>query len=372
MKFVVQKIFIGMMIVLNFCPAYGQSTGELEASRFPSLISCVRNLPPLDFCGEQAPLGNPEVRERVEKAVLMSVWDRDQVILWYKRFGRYMPYVENMLKQQGMPDDLKYVAVVESALLPHIGSSKAAVGYWQFIPSTGKNYGLRIDGDIDERRNIFKSTQAAIRYFKDLYQEFGLWTLAAAAYNMGESGLEGRITEQKTRDYYNLYLPLETQMYIPKILAAKLILSNPGKYGFDLVTSDSYQPLQFDRIEIELAETTPIQLIAEAVGTYFKTIKDLNPEIRGSYLDQGRYSILIPKGTTQSFQSRFSSLAQQYYSENTVKKSQEKRVVYTVRPGDSLTGIARKYDVSLDNLLKWNHLTYKSNIQPGQRLVIMK
>ncbi len=363
-----QILLLCLVVLAGTMPAGAASVNIPEPALFPSLISGLRIKPPLDFCGEPVPLDNLDVRERLEKAMLLSMWDRAQVILWIKRSGRYMPYIERMLKQNGMPDDLKYVAIVESALRPNIGSSKGAVGFWQFIRSTGRRYGLRIDGNIDERRNLFDSTRAAIAYLKKLHGDFNSWTLAAAAYNMGEHGLGRRIEAQRTRDYYNLYLPEETEFYIPKILAAKLILSDLTKYGFHLTREDLYPPLQFDRVQIDVPARVPLILIAEAAGTYYKTIRDMNPHIRDAHLPGGKHSILIPQGAAQGFEGRF----QKIYDAQMAKKSNRKRIIHTVRKGDYLSGIAERYGVSLSDLLRWNNLNRNSHIHPGNRLVILK
>ncbi|MFC1489377.1 lytic transglycosylase domain-containing protein, partial [Thermodesulfobacteriota bacterium] len=180
---------------------------KLEASQFPSLISSIRIDAPLDFCGEKVPLDNPEVRERLEKELLLTLWNRSQVILWLKRASRYFPHMEKVLKENHAPDDLKYVPVIESSLRPHAVSPKQAVGFWQFLKSTGRRYDLTITANIDERRNVFASTRAAVKYFKDLYELLGSWTLSAAAYNMGEKGLQAEILTQKNSHYYHLYLP---------------------------------------------------------------------------------------------------------------------------------------------------------------------
>ena len=164
----------------------GQELGIQSPSAWPSLVASVKITEPIDFCGEPVDLASQEVRERLEKELLLTIWDRPQVILWIKRSTRYLPIIEKMLSENEMPDDLKYVAIIESALRPHAGSRKGAIGFWQFLKSTGQKYGLRINAEIDERRNIFASTLAAINYFKDLYQMLGSWTLAAAAFNMGE------------------------------------------------------------------------------------------------------------------------------------------------------------------------------------------
>jgi membrane-bound lytic murein transglycosylase D len=339
---------------------YGE---PLEPARFPSLLSALRDIPPLTFCGEALPMENHEVRERLEKELLLSLWDRPQVILWLKRTRRYLPHIEKMLQQHGLPDDLKYIAIVESALRPHAGSKKGAMGFWQFMTSTARKNGLEVSYRIDERRNLFASTEAAIRYLQELYATFGSWTLTAAAYNMGEDGLKGAILEQDTTDYYHLYLPLETQRYVPRILAAKLIFSHPARYGFLLREEDYYAPLHVDRIDVQSPQDIPIRLVAAAAKTHFKMIKDLNPEIRGYYLPEGRRQILIPQGASKDFASRYAELLKRWLTEH-----QEK--IYVVQKGDTLSGIAARFNVPLTAILIWNRLTAQQPIHPGDELII--
>jgi membrane-bound lytic murein transglycosylase D len=279
--------------------------GSTKSSSYPSLVASLRIDTPLEFCGERVPLEIQEVRERMEKELLLTLWDRPQVILWLKRSRRYLPYIEEILQRHAIPDDLKYVALAESALRPHVGSSKGAIGFWQFMRHTGRQYGLIVNRRIDERRNIFASTQAAIRYFKDLKKQFGSWTLAAAAYNMGDEGLKAEIREQGTTDYYRLYLPLETQRYVFRILSIKLIFADPARYGFHLSDEDYYPPIEFDRIQIHCLRDVHLRIIAQAAKTHFKVIKDLNPEIRGYSLPAGEHTILIPKGASEGFETRY-------------------------------------------------------------------
>ncbi|MDM8523043.1 transglycosylase SLT domain-containing protein [Desulfococcaceae bacterium HSG8] len=358
---ILRNIFLFFCLMLmTGLPARSES---LTPSQYPSLISCLRQNDPLYFCNEKVPLKNQEVRERFEKELLLTLWDRAQVILWLKRAGRYMPYIEKMLKQNRLPDDLKYVPIIESALQPHAGSSKGAMGFWQFMRSTGQNYGLIVDSETDGRRNIFKSTGAAMLYLEYLYEKFGSWTLAAAAYNMGENRLETEITVQETDDYYQLYLSQETQRYILKLISVKLILSDPGKYGFSMIRSDKYPQLQFDRVQVEIFRETPVRLIARAAKTYFKVIKDLNPEIRGYYLHPGNHEILIPKGASRKFRKRYNKLFNQWI------KDTEKNV-YEVQQGDNLTFIAESFDVPLGALLIWNRLDFNHTIHPGDRLIV--
>lgn len=340
-----------------------QETAMQQPSGWPSLMTHIKINESLDFCGEPVALHLQEVRERLEKELLLMIWDRPQVALWIKRSTRYLPIIERMLRENNMPADLKYVAIIESALRPHAGSRKGAIGFWQFLRSTGQNYGLRINAEIDERRNIFASTQAAINYFKALYEMLGSWTLSAAAYNMGELGLQSEMASQKSQDYYQLYLPLETQRYVFRIIAAKMILTDPARFGFQFTDQDLYPPLAFDRIQFECFQDTPLQIVAQAANSYFKAIKDLNPEIRGHFLAAGTHSLLIPPGNAEGFDARFKQLVQQWQATN-----QER--VYVVQTGDNLTSIAERFKVPLPALLIWNRLDGRKAIHPGDRLVI--
>ncbi len=358
------RIWLASCIFFFLCSSYSTVFGGSgKGSSVPSLISSLRNAVPEDFCGEPVPWKNPEVRERFEKEFLLSLGDRPQVILWLKRSKRYFPYIEKMLKQNGLPDDLKYVAVAESALRPHAGSKKGAMGFWQFMRSTGRTYGLTVDRNKDERRNLFRSTDAAIKYFKELHDEFGSWTLAAAAYNMGEKGMMAEILEQRTEDYYKLYLPLETQRFLFRILSIKMILSNPGKFGFDLKKSDYYSPFIFEKVHIKVADEVPLQIIAQAAKCNFKQIKDLNPEIRGHYLNAGSHTILVPKGSAKGFQKRYTLLLKSLATDKNER-------IYVVKKGDSLSSIAAQFNVPLAALIIWNRIDVRTPIHPGQRLTV--
>jgi membrane-bound lytic murein transglycosylase D len=362
---IIRNIALTCLIIMVWTAsdAWSQPDHEIEPSQFPSLMTSIRSNGSLDFCGEPVDLEEQEIRERLEKELLLTLWNRPQVILWIKRSARYFPLIESLLKKQHLPDDLKYIAIAESALRPHVGSPKKAIGFWQFMAATGRKYDLKIDAEKDERRNIFKSTQAAIMYFKDLYDLFGSWTLAAAAYNMGEEGLEAEILAQKTNHYFRLYLPLETQRYVFRVISAKIILENPEEYGFHLKQEDLYPPLRFERITIECFQEVPILIVAQAADTHFKRIKDLNPEIRGHFLAVGTHTILIPEGSERGFHDRFKALVDQWLAER-------KERIYVVKEGDNLTTIAERFNVPLPVLLIWNRLGRKKYIHPGDRLVI--
>jgi hypothetical protein len=225
-------------------PVLAQTAPGLD---FSALIAAARVKGPLDFCGEPVPLDDPDVRERMEREVLSTLADPHQVILWIKRSRQSLAPIEAVLRARNLPDDLKYIAIAESALRPHAGSPKGAMGYWQFIEPTGRKYGLQVDTARDERRNLQSSTGAAIAYLQELREMFGSWTLAVAGYNMGENGLRADLAQQNTRDYYRLHLPLETQRYVFRILTAKLILTQPERYGFRLQPEDIYPPVACER-----------------------------------------------------------------------------------------------------------------------------
>ncbi len=367
-QYICKKYLYGLGVAFLWIvslPAFslGQEDAAIQEAQIPALLSTIRNVHHLTFCDEPVPLNDPAIRERFEKELLLILWNRPQAILWIKRSTRFFPFIEKTLKKNNLPDDLKYLAVAESALRPHAQSGKGAVGYWQFIKSTGKKYGLRIDRDIDERRSLSASTEAAMAYFEALHNMFGSWTLSAAAYNMGEQGLQAEILIQKTDDYYQLYLPLETQRYIFRILAIKLILENPRAYGFAITPDDLYPPLAADRVSISPAEQIPLQIVAQAANTSFKAIKDMNPHIRGHYLVAGTHTLQIPKGKARGFKRRLKKQIKQLANLN-------KNRIYIVRKGDTLTNIARQFNVPLPALLIWNRLNYRKPIHPGDRLII--
>jgi hypothetical protein len=349
---------------LSTADAMAQGAGGPPALDFSALIEAARIKGPLDFCGEPVPLEDPDVRERMERELLATLADPHQVILWIKRSRQSLTPIEEALRERRLPDDLKYIAIAESALRPHAGSPKGAMGFWQFIEATGRKYGLRIDTEKDERRSLASSTEAAMGYLHDLREAFGSWTLGVAAFNMGENGLHNDISRQNTRDYYRLYLPLETQRYVFRILTAKLILKNPERYGFRMEPQDIYPLIAAVRVSLETSREIPMLAVAQAADTYVKMIKDLNPDIRGFSLMPGKHSLLVPKHSAQLFHERLSRLMDQM-------AATREEIVYIVKEGDTLSAIAERYNVSVSDMKGWNRLDPKRPIQPGMRLVII-
>jgi membrane-bound lytic murein transglycosylase D len=351
-----------MALLIPYPTAHAQNAAETSIE---ALLAATRVKVPLNFCGEKVPLDTGDVRERFDREMLLSLWREPQVILWIKRMSRYMPAIAAVFHKYGLPEDLKYLAVIESDLMPHEGSPKGAMGYWQFMEGTAEKYGLRVDDQFDDRRNLYKSTEAAAKYLLFLHQTFNSWTLSAAAYNMGEEGLKAAMLEQKTDDFYRLYLPLETQRYILRAITVKIILANPAAFGFHLLPSDLYPPIDYETVAFNLTEDTAVQLIAESAGTDFKVIKDLNPEIRGYYLPSGTNEIAVPKGAGKRFNAYLAELVEKS------KISLGKRM-YEVTKGDSLSSIAERFNVPLPALLIWNRLNLSGPIHPGDKIIISK
>ena len=248
----------------------------------------------LTLCGETIPLENSHVWEMLDREFNITVWDRAQVFMYLKRAGRYFPYIEKKLSEAGMPMDLKYIAVAESALLTYSRSHVGAKGMWQFMRLAARSNGLRRDKVVDERLNFEHSTKAAIKYLKYLKRKFNTWPLALAAYNGGETRIRKAIREQKTRDYYRLNLPLETERYVFRIAAIKIVMDNPARYGYHLSQERAYRPHEYDIIHVNIKKAIHITEFAQFHGTDFKAVKELNPQFLKSYLPAGKYTVNVP------------------------------------------------------------------------------
>jgi membrane-bound lytic murein transglycosylase D len=310
---------IGWTVVISSCAANhsgGQTPGNTLGPGFPTggqgggnFRVPVFELPDrLDLCGEPVPLERREIWEMLDQEFTLSVYNYEQVTLWIKRANRYFPYVEMRLKERKMPDDIKYVAVVESALKTYAVSSARAAGPWQFMEKTAGCYGLRVNSHIDERLNFERATEAALDYLQHLYGVFGSWSLALAAYNCGEDRVSKNLAMQDIRTYYDLDLPLETERYIFRILSAKMILSNPDAYGYRVPEAGLYRPDVFDRLEIDIRNDLRLNVLARALGTTYKVIREMNPELKQDTLPAGAYRLKIPKGRTDRFNAGFDSI----------------------------------------------------------------
>jgi len=271
-------------------PFYSGSSFSLDSLRIFELPK------DLDFAGERVPLEQLDILERLEREIYVNAYWESNMILLLKRSTKYLPQIENMLKEQGIPDDFKYVAIAESGLM-NVGSPAGARGYWQILESTGKEYGLEISKSIDERYHFEKSTLAAAKYFKKAHEKFGDWTAVAASYNMGQSGFSKRQEEQLHKNYYDLYLNEETSRYLFRILAFKVIFENPGSFGYHLKESDYYKNPEFNKYTVS-EDIGDLAQWAKTKGSNFKYLKLYNPWLRDRSLNAKRgkvYEIKLPK-----------------------------------------------------------------------------
>jgi len=304
------------------------------------------------------------INARVEQFIqIFQTTSRERFVTWLARSGKYILLMKRLLKEQGLPEDLVYIALIESGFNPYAYSRSKAVGPWQFIYLTGKRYGLKVNWWVDERRDPEKSTLAAAKYLKDLYETFACWYLAAAGYNAGEYKIVNAMKRYRTEDFWTLtkarYLKRETKDYVPLMIAAALVAKDPEKYGF---TDVEYQkPLQYEKAKVP--ELTGLSVVAKACEASLEEIKDLNPELRRGVTppNENEYEIKIPFGRKDLFEVTFQIL--QVFEKFEFK-------THLVKKGETLKGIAKLYRVDLDPLLELNHLTKATPVSKGTILSI--
>ena len=254
-------------------------TGNIDTSKSVSPVSVTGEL---FFAGERVPLEDPEVRERLERELQLNTYWHSNTLMAMKMANRYFDGIEKMLNGTLVPADFKYLPLIESNFRNDV-SPAGAVGFWQFVQGTGKLYGLEINTEVDERYNIEKSTLAACKYLLHSKEQLGNWTLAAASYNLGLPSALQRIKDQKTNNFYDMFFNPETSRYIFRMLAMKIIFSNPKQAGFAISAADLYQPYKYKVVEVDGS----IPNIADFAAQYnlkYKHIKTLNTWLREAQL----------------------------------------------------------------------------------------
>lgn len=237
----------------------------------------------LSFAGEPVPLNRWDVQEKFDRELLLNYYSPGSIVYLIKLANRNFPIISERLKANGVPDDFKYLCIAESNMQGWAVSKAGAVGYWQFMPGTAPGYGLENSAHVDQRRDLEKSTDAACKYLKQAYSKFGNWTAAAASYNCGQAGYNNQATFQKTKNYYDLYLPEETNKYIYRILAFKYLLENADELGFAVTDDQKYEPVPSR--EVKVSSTIPdLAQFAINNGTSYKILKLMNPWIKGKSL----------------------------------------------------------------------------------------
>ena len=250
----------------------------------------------LDFSGEALPIHTPDIRERIDRELLVNTYWQSNGLLLFKRSHRYFPVIEPILKSYGIPDDFKYLALIESGL-QNVTSPAGAKGFWQIMEPTGKEYGLEINDNVDERYHLELSTHVACNYFLKAKEKFGNWTLAAAAYNAGIRGIANQLEKQQVSGYYDLLLGEETGRYVFRAVALKEIIEHPKKYGYNFSESDLYAPIPTSTIQLDTAVTNFVQF-ANKLGLNYKQLKLHNPWLREGFLNNKSrkvYTLEIPE-----------------------------------------------------------------------------
>lgn len=250
----------------------------------------------LNLAGERVPIEIQDVRERMDRELMVNTYWQSNGLLLFKRANKYFPILEPLLKKYGIPDDFKFLALAESGFIDET-STVGAAGIWHFMKKTGKEYGLEINSNVDERYHIEKSTQVAAEYLKKSKERFGTWTLAAASYNAGNYGIARRLKSQGVNNYYDALLPDETERYIFRILALKEIINNPKKYGFIFENKDLYKQQKTYTIKVDTAISN-LALFAKEYGLNYKELKIYNPWLRENKLNNKSrklYEIKLPK-----------------------------------------------------------------------------
>lgn len=250
----------------------------------------------LNFAGEPIPLENPDIYERMDRELLVNTYWQSNALLMFKRAEKYFPVIEPILKEHGVPDDFKYLAVIESGLTNAV-SPAGARGFWQIMPATGREYGLEINDNVDERYHLEKSTHVACEYLKQSKDKLGSWTLAAAAYNAGNAGISKQLNIQKVSNYYDLLLGEETGRYIFRIIALKEIINNPTTYGFNFKPEDLYKHIPTKKVEVDTA-VSDFAVFAKNFNINYKILKLHNPWLREPHLNnksRKKYTIDIPE-----------------------------------------------------------------------------
>lgn len=313
-----------------------------------------------------------EINENVEKWI-RYFQNRGRVHMerYLLRSTRYEALMKKVLRDNKLPEDLFYIALIESGFSSQAFSHASAVGYWQFIRGTGKRYKLKINQLVDERRDPVLSTQAAADYFKDLYQRFDSWYLAMAAYNVGEGRIDRVTKKYKTKDFWELSrnkkaLPTETDNYVPKYIAAKLIAKNPDKYGFEGI--DYMPPIEFDHITV--SQPINLRLMAEKMNYNYEDFKALNPKFKGEIAPlepDNTLGLRIPPGSYE--------IAQSASVESIVDKieyvaDQKEIQTYRIKKGDTLSVLARRYRTTIAYLRDINDFSRKKKIRVGQKIFV--
>jgi membrane-bound lytic murein transglycosylase D len=324
----------------------------------------------ISFANEPVPLYIVDIKERLERELLMNVYYQSQTIMYLKRANRYFPLVEDLLKKNGIPDDFKYIALVESGF-QNVVSSSAAVGFWQIIEPTAKQLGLEVNEEVDERYNVVKSTEAICKYFKRAYSVFNNWTMVAGSFNMGIVGILNQVRLQNVNSFYDLYLNSETSRYVFRILAFKEIFENQEKYGYYILKDQLYPPYRTYTIQVDSPIKDLVQFAFSKNASY-KDLKTFNVWLRKSYLtnkSRKTYIIELPVKSTNTTVTDYDTFPVKLQYDTNVVFPKDSLVYHIVKDNENINTISKKYHVKVPQILQWNDLQ-GYYLKKGQKLKI--
>jgi membrane-bound lytic murein transglycosylase D len=348
----------------------------------------------LDFCGEKIPSNNYEIRDDLKKEFFSSSYWKSNSMILFRRAQKWFPYIEPILQKEGVPDDFKYLAVIESHL-SNITSPAGASGFWQLLPGSARNYGLEVNNEVDERFHVEKATHAACLHIKDAYKVFKNWTLSAAAYNRGIGGIISALRRQRTDNYFDLLLNRETGSFVYRILAYKTLFSSPGHFGIKKKKWAYFPKIPMKAVRVD-SSIHNLEAFAAYAGTDKATLKAFNPWLLGDVLtntSQKTYEIRIPKnqaadysgyladlrrGGIESLPLPEKSLLSEIKPGDTIAPAvlsgtlapEVKSVYHVVKENESLKLLAEQYEVTTEQLMEWNGLSELKPAVKGQTLVI--
>ncbi len=375
--------FMAILLCLQCGPVWGQpllSTQWWEASFQESPVAEI--LQPSFYCDstknytpEQSPepqgfvilaaySNNELARRLVTKHIrIYTTRKKETFQRWLYRSGMYIEIIKKILKQEGLPEELVYLPIIESGYYPKARSHRRAVGPWQFIRATARKYGLKVNFWVDERRDPEKSTHAAAKYLRDLYKRFGSWHLALAAYNAGEGRIYRAIKRAKSQDLWEIirtrYIKSETRNYVAKFIAAALIATNPELYGFD--TTKIKKPLKYEKVKID--KPVSLKFVARCTDTDIRTIRLLNPELKQwcTPPDVPQYELKVPEGKSEVFLQCFRKAS---------RKERLPMVPYQIKKGDTFAKIAKRYGLRVNTILALNKKVNPRRLRPGSTIYL--
>lgn len=334
----------------------------------------------LNFSGEGVPTEDFTIRESLERELMVNTYWQSQTLLFHKKANRWFPVIEPILKKHNIPDDFKYVAIIESGF-SNVVSPQQAAGFWQFIEPTARNYGLEINDEVDERYHVEKSTEAACKYFKEAYAKYKNWTLSAASYNLGMGGIDKQLERQKTGSYYDLYLNEETARYVFRLLAVKEILTRPKMYGYQLRPKDLYPPIATRSVKVD-STITDLVAFAQQQGSTYKILKYMNPWLLTGKLTNAEhktYVLLFPQkgtkiyGIDNEIPDQPYDTSSKFVTQTELKgDSLTRPLVHLVAKDEKLEDLAKKFNVTESELRMWNKIPENEQPAPGTELVILR